>query len=163
MTRQRGAVATMPKPISVAQRKSLATQQLLTSVDGVNQAVAFTAALEVINEWLASDRSMQARLREKYTELAALAKGPQKADLGPVPTPLEGRTLSTPYGHLDPYQLLESYGPGQLRAALVRAPQRLLREGVNIVQAREPATKPIGRRNADLIDFIVEHVAGPGY
>ncbi len=149
--------------MSVTQRKTLATQQLLTTVGGTDQNVALTAALEVINEWLAGDRGVQQRLREKYTELAALANGRQKGDLGPAPTPLEGRTLTTQYGHLDPYDLLNSYGPDQLRAALARAPRPLLQEGVRIVKAREPGTKPQGQTNPDLVNYIVQHVAGSGY
>lgn len=47
--------------------------------------------------------------------------------------------------------------------ALVYLPKRL-REAVDIVQSHEPNTKPASRsRKADMIDYIVEHVAGPGY
>jgi hypothetical protein len=163
MARQRGAVATKTKPMSVTQRNTLATQQLLSSVGGTDKTVALTAALEVINEWLATDRGVQQRLREKVDELAALTKGKQKADLGPAPTPLPGHTLTTPHGHLDPYALLYTFGPDQLRAAVVRAPRSLLQEGVRIVKAREPGTKPQGQTNPDLVDYIVQHVAGPSY
>jgi hypothetical protein len=39
-----------------------------------------------------------------------------------------------------------------------------LAEAVDAVQEREPDARPASRtRNADMIDFIVEHVAGPGY
>jgi hypothetical protein len=59
---------------------------------------------------------------------------------------------------------LEEYGADQLRAVLQRSTQRSLREAVDAVQEREPGTRPASRtRNADMIDYIVEHVAGPGY
>jgi len=39
-----------------------------------------------------------------------------------------------------------------------------LREAVEVVQSREPGTAPRSRaKNADMIDYIVEHVAAPGY
>jgi hypothetical protein len=65
---------------------------------------------------------------------------------------------------LNAYFLLEEYGRDQLRAVLDRMTQRRLREAVDSVQEREPGTRPASRtRNADMIDYIVEHVAGAGY
>jgi hypothetical protein len=149
-----------------ARRKTLATQQLLSDLRGNNQTAAITAALEMAREQMAWDASFSQRLHQKYQEIDALAPQRQRADLGPVPRPIKGVGLEnyTPYGKFDPYKLLEAYGRDQLRAVLVHATQRRLREAVGIVQEHEPHTQPANRtRNADMVDYIVEQVAGAGY
>lgn len=158
--------ATGPRPLSAAKRKSLATQQLLNNLGGDDQAAAVTAALEVINEWLPWDTALHERLHQKYEELRSIGGSKKKEQPGPVPVPISGRSLDSfnPYGKLDPYRLLDEYGREHLRAVLMRATQRLLREAVDIVQSHEPATKPASRsRNDAMIDYIVENVAGPGF
>jgi hypothetical protein len=167
-TRLRSRSVPKTKPMSAAQRKKLATQQLLNTLTGENESTATTAALEVINELLASDRSVQQRLQEKYDELTALTNGrPQpRAGQTAVPKPIAGVDLDrySPYGKLDPYQLLAGFGRDQLRAVLKGATPPLLREAVDVVQAREPNAGKVNRaKKADMIDYIVEHVAGPGY
>jgi hypothetical protein len=157
------------KPMSAAKRKTMATQQLLSSLAGDDQTAAITAALEVVNEWLAWDIAFQERLRQKYDELRILTATnttKKKVELGAAPTPISGRGLDSysPYGRLDPYQLLNEYGHNQLRAVLQHATQRHLREAVDVVQLHDPDSKPSSRsRNDVMIDFIVEKVAGPGY
>ncbi len=153
------------KPLSVTNRKSLATTQLVTTL-GANKDAAITAALEAVNERLAWDTAFQQSLRQKYEELEALAKPKAKQDLGSVPKPINPRGFGefNPYGKFDPYELLHEYGPNQLRAVLIRGTPRDLREATSIVQTRQPGTKPTSRaKKADMIDYIVEHVAGPGY
>ena len=157
---------TRVKPMSAAKRKTVATQQLMNTLAGDDQTAAITAALEVVNEWLAWDSVFQERLCQKYDELRTLAPAKKKIEHGPAPTPIARRGFENfnPYAKLDPYQLLDEYGHNQLRAVLERATQRLLREAVDIVQKHEPDSKPSSRsRNDVMIDFIVEKVAGPGY
>ena len=157
---------TSVKPMSAAKRKTMATQQLLSCLAGDDQAAAITAALEVVNEWLSWDSALRERFRQKYDELRTLTPAKKKVEAGPTPIPIAGRDLDnyTPYGRLDPYQLLDEYGHDQLRAVLQHATQRHLREAVDIVQTHEPDSKPSSRsRNDVMIDFIVEKVAGPGY
>lgn len=163
---QRSRSTTKIRPMSPTQRKSLATQQLLSIVSGTDQSAVVTAALEVINEWIALDRGVQRRLREKYDELATLTSGKAKADLGPVPVPTNPVSFGqfNPYGRFDPYQLLTEYGRDQLRAVLARGTQKDLREATDIVQERNPGTRPSSRSSkAAMADYIMEHVAGPGY
>lgn len=157
------------KPLTPAKRKSLATKQLfgaLNVTDKVNEGVAVTAALEVINEWLAWDTEMRRRLRENFEDLVLLTTKPPKPDLGPEPVPIAGPDLDhyNPYAKPDPYKLLEWYGPGQLRAVLVRMTPKSLRALADVVQAHNANTAPASRAaKPSLVDYIVEHVAGPGY
>ncbi len=155
------------KPLSATARKTLVTKQLVQAL-GPDEKAAVTAALEVVSERLAWDSDLQQSLREKYGEIAALATatGTRTKDLGPLPVPIRSVGLDryTPYGKFDPYQLVYEYGAHQLRAVLVRGTQKDLREATDIVQTREPGTKPASRtKSADMIDYIMRHVAGTGY
>lgn len=160
------------KPMSATQRNKLATKGILVAlgipVEGEKTAVI--AALEAIHERLAVDAELRETIREKYKEIVALAGGlPQHAsnssasDLGPAPVPIRAGTPEeyNPYGGFDPYVLVWQFGESQLRAVLVRGTQRDLREAVSIVQARTPGTAPRSKlNNADMVDYIMEHVVG---
>lgn len=157
-----------PKQMTAAQRNKLATQGIAANLgisDEAGQKIAITAALEAVYERLASDTDLRETVRQKYEEIAALSKAKQKPDLGPVPVPIRSGTPEqyNPYGKFDPYKLVWQYGEHQLRAVLLRGTQRDLREAVSIVQAREPGTAPRSRTsNADMVDYIMEHVVGSG-
>lgn len=154
--------------MSATQRKTLATQQLVDIV-GSNQNAAVTAALEAINERLVWDTALRQRISEKYDELTTLSSASSskpQVSTGSAPKPVSttgsarGRTLE----RLDPYQALEDFGRGQLRAVLTRDTQRRLRTAVEIVQERHPGTKPATKtRIQDMVDYIMEYVVGPGY
>lgn len=152
--------------MSPSRRKTLATQQLLSTLEGTDQTAAITAALEAINEQMGWDTGLRQSVRNKYADLVAMTPAKNKPNLGPVPVPIPGPALAryNPYGKFDPYFILDAYGHDQLRAVLVRGTQRDLREAVGIVKERNPGTKPANAtRNADMIDYIVQYVAGPGY
>jgi hypothetical protein len=154
------------RPLSASKRKSLATEQLLTAVSATDKDAALTAALEIINEWLSWDREMGRRLHEHYIELEALNSNKKKPPSGPAPIPVSGPDLDhfNPYAKPDPYKLLDWYGQDAFRAAIDGTSTQTLRDLVEAVQAREPGTKPASRsRKQDMIDYIVEHVAGPGF
>lgn len=156
-----------PKPMSATQRNKLATQEITTSLGLTDEKVAITAALEAVYERLAWDADLRERVREKYQEIVALDTGARKKpDLGPVPVPIRAGTPEqyTPYGKFDPYKLNYEYGSNQLRAVLVRGTQRDLREAADIVQARNPGTKPTNRSSKDaMIEYIMEHVVDLNY
>ncbi len=79
-----------------------------------------------------------------------------------IRTPGIGR--QSPLDVLDPYELALDYGRDQLRNVLGRATKKNLKVAVGLVQKRNPATKPNdASTNQGLIDYIVQHVAGPGY
>ncbi len=154
-----------PKPMSPTARKTLATKQLVSAL-GPDEKAAVTAALEVASEHLAWDVGLLRSLREKYEVLAAATARTQKPDLGPKPVIRNPSALAghNPLAKTNPYELDAAYEHDQLRRVLADLTQRSLREAVDMVQAREPNSKPPNRtRNPDMIDYIVEHVAGPGY
>lgn len=167
--------ATKPKPMTATQRKTLAMKLLVTSVESdtiqaPSESTLTIASLEIISEWIGIDPEVQQRLRDKYEEIAALsAKKPKSTpQIPPMPTVLPGRGRSVdtynPYAKLDPYELLDDYGAHQLRAALMHMTSQSLKDAVAIVQERNPGTAPKTKtKSADMIDYIVEHVAGPGY
>ena len=109
---------------------------------------------------LRNDASLMEHIRAVYEDLApkrpATAKRQKRADdihLTPVKS-MEGRPFD-PSAPIDPYFLLELYGPEQLALALSRYTAPRLREGVKAVQARHPGTKPEGAGKQALIDYIV--------
>lgn len=151
-----------PKPMSATQRHKLATQGIVNAVGATDEKAVITAALEAIHERLSSDSELRDILRQKYHEIAALNPRPPVHDLGPVPIPIRSGTPEqySPYGKFDPYKLVYQYGEHQLRAVLTRGTQKDLREATDIVQARNPATKPRSRSaKVDMIDYIMGHVA----
>jgi hypothetical protein len=160
--------------MSATQRNKLATKGIIVAlgIPDEGEKAAIIAALEAVNERLAADRDLRETVRQKYQEIAALgAGGRQKArqspevDLGPTPIPIRAGTPEeyNPYAAFDPYKLVWEYGEHQLRAVLLRGTQRDLREAVGIVQEREPGTAPRSKNNiADMVDYIMEHVVGPG-
>ena len=78
-----------------------------------------------------------------------------------APQPIKGPDLDrySPYGRLNPYDLATHFGRGQLRAVLSGATPRRLRDAVDVVQERNPGTKPASRsRKADMIDYIDRYV-----
>lgn len=165
-----------PKPMSATQRNKLATKGIAAAlgIPTEGEKVAVTAALEAVNERLAADTDLRETVRQKYQEITALSAGTgqkpgasQQPDLGPTPIPI--RTTGTPedynpYAGFDPYRLQWRYGDHQMRAVLVRGTQRDLREAVDIVQARNPGTAPRSKsNNADMVDYIMEYVVGPGH
>ena len=148
----------------------MATERLTNAVAATEKSekdIAITAALELVSERLAGDAAWQQNFRQRYDELQALVKSKAETARTPVPRP-KPASASTPRFHplakLNPYDMAERYEHSELRTVLENASQALLREAVDVVQSREPGTRPAGRtKKADMIDYIVEHVIGPGY
>jgi hypothetical protein len=134
-TRRASTTPTVQRSMSATKRKTLATQGPVSTITGTDETAAVPAALE--------------------------------ADRGPIPVPINPRSLDQPIPNvyrLDPYDVLHEFGRGRLRTVLKGASQKLLRTAVDEVQTREPNTRRVSRTlKADMIDFIVEQVAGPGY
>jgi hypothetical protein len=160
-----------PAPMSATQRNKLATQQIVSAIGASGEkaaTLATTAALEAVSERMSWDRELQQSVRQKFGELQALgsASTRQTTNREPMPplirTPGVGR--QTPLDMLDPYELALDYGRDQLRNVLGRAAKTNLKVAVGLVQQRNPGTKPTdARTNQGLVDYIVQHVAGPGY
>lgn len=152
--------------MTATQRKALATKTIVKALDASNEGLATTAALEAVSERLAWDTELQQSLRQKYEGLQALgAAKSKKEDYGPMPPLIRtpGVNRQSPLHVIDPYELALDYGRDQLRNVIRRVSQPSLREAVRLVKERNPGKKPAGQTKQDLVDFIVEHVAGPGY
>ena len=153
-----------PRPLTFAQRKKLANEQLVRAINAIDKDIATTATLEIVSEWLQLYPEMSQQLHERYAELELLKKKPEPT-VTPAPVPIAGPDLDhhNPYAKPDPYKLLEWYGHDQFRAVIVSQTSKTLRDFVDAVQAREPGAKPASRsKKPDMVEFIVEHVAGPG-
>lgn len=133
-----------------------------------DEGLASTAALEYVSERLAWDTELRATVRQKYDDmqaLQALKQVKQKEDYGPMPPLIRnpGESRQSSVSVVDPFELALDYGRDQLRNVIRRASLPNLRVAVNLVKDRNPGTKPSGASKQALVDFIVEHVAGPGY
>ena len=152
--------AVKSKPATTAQRSAAALEQasaILGLADGKRLSAALTIAAA---DRLQIDSSLKEYICTLYEQLApnraAPAKGKSKGEdiqLVPVKS-MEGRDFD-PSAPVDPYLLLELYGPDQLGLALSRYTSPRLREGVKAVQARHPGTKPGGTGKQAMIDYIV--------
>lgn len=165
------SVTLRTRPVTLKQRNRLALQRLSESLSLEDVALLATAALEVVADEVGRNGEVARRIRESYHDLLKsprqtktkfhLSK-PEPVKLIPVGTVDESRIK--PYGPLDPYLLFDLYGAEQLRLALDGYSLVKLKEGMAAVTTRNPGTKPKSKASkAPLIDYIVEHVAGPGY
>lgn len=162
----RRAAAKPARPRSVRGRKALATERIIAALVADDSEAALTAALETVADGLERSPAKRDRLRARYAELEALRQTAKKPALAPAPVPISGPDLDhfNPYAKPDPYKLLAWYGHDQFRALISRATPEALRDLVDAVRAREPDATPARRsRKRDMIDYIVEHVAGPGF
>jgi len=152
--------AVKAKPATTAQRSAAALEQA-SSILGLEDGKRLSAALAIAAvDRLQIDPSLKEYVCTLYEQLApkkaSASKGKSKAeDIHLVPVkPMEGREFD-PSAPVDPYLLLELYGPEQLALALSRYTAPRLREGVKAVQARHPGTKPAGTGKQPMIDYIV--------
>lgn len=155
--------AVKSKAVTMAQRSAEAVQRA-SEILGVDDTKRLGAALTIaVAERLHDDHVLLECIRSIYEDLApkrvSNSKGQKKrtapepeAELIPVKS-MEGQPYD-PSAPIDPYFLLELYGPGQLNLALSRYTAPRLREGVKAVQARHPGTKPGGTGKQALIDYI---------
>lgn len=130
-----------------------------------------TAALEVVADEVGRNGDVARRIRESYRDLLQSSQQTKTKPRPPKPEPVKLIPVGTvdesrikPYGPLDPYLLFDLYGAHQLRLALDGYSLIKLKEGMAAVAARNPSTRPKSKASkAPLVDYIVEHVAGPGY
>jgi hypothetical protein len=127
--------------------------------------VATTLVEMAVEEAQRNDRFRE-RVRVLYDSLAP-AKAPTRANnrqpratlmnLVPVKE-IPGRRfdISAPP---DPYFLQELFGDSQLPLALTEFSVAGLQEAVEIVQERNPGTKPKGKTKKALVEYIVQNVA----
>jgi len=165
--------------LTPAQRGAAALERAQAALpDATNAKLLQAAILEAAAAALADDPSFAARVRGRYAELAAppaRAKGqggkagraarvtPKVSDLLEplVPVKRIPNYEVTIEGPLDPYVLLDVFGPHQLERALSQRSLADVRKAAAIVQGRQPGVQPEGRAGkAKLIAFIVECLIG---
>lgn len=82
------------------------------------------------------------------------------AQLKPI-NPLDGREIN-PTAALDPYFVLECYGPKQLTTALHAQSAANLHEAAEFIDEQHPGTLPgKNAKKAQLTAYILEHVGSP--
>lgn len=165
---------TAPKPMTPAQRKTLATQEIMKAVGAITpteKEVAITAALEAVKEQLLLEPEFQGAFRQKYEEIQRLGMSSRsatkpKADLGPMPQPKPWFHLAAhnPLANLSPYEIAEAWEHRDFRSVLAHAGRDLVREMVDVVKVREPGAKlPNKNSMPAMMNWITLHVLGPGY
>jgi hypothetical protein len=152
------------------QRVTEAAQQVATTLGLEDQKRVSAALAEAAAEAVRRDSLFAARVRILYNQMTPApatrrtttqGRGTRAApDVELVPIKqVEGWFLN-PAAPPDPYFLLEVYGSKQLPLALQRYTVARLREAVELVQQRNPGTRPTGKTRQHLIDYIVERVSG---
>ncbi len=156
----------LEKRLTPTQRAAEAARQaaeLLGCSDTKTLAVALAeAAVEAVR----SNSAFAEQVRTRYAVLSESAKPRRsstarvKPDIELVPIKHVGAREANPGAAPDPYFLLELYGADQLTLALGRYKVADLKLAVQVVQQRNPGTKPTNKSSRDaLIEYIVLQVA----
>lgn len=154
------------KPLTITQRPAHAAHEVAVQLRFEDEKRLLAALSEIAAEEISRSPNFALRVRSRYEELAP-AK-PQRASTArstPSKTQKPQKTL-VPIKQLptheinvaralDPYFLLEYFGPDQLRDALEQQTAANLREAVAIVKERNPTTKLAGTSGKAMIEYIV--------
>jgi hypothetical protein len=148
----------MTRKLSTTEAARLASVRLeLDDLKRLAVALAEAAAEEVIR-----NRAFAERVLALYAEVPTAARRVKVSsafdvELVPIKN-IEGREIN-PAAPLDPYFLLDAYGPQQLEQALNLFPVAKLKEAAVMVESRNAGTKPKNRgMKAALISYIVEQL-----
>jgi len=138
--------------------------------------VLATALAEVAAEEARRNLDFSGRVRALYEQLATPKNKPSSSASGSarrraqrqvtplVPLAEAGTVRFNPYLGCEPEKLLILYGREQLPAALNEYSSDHLKEAAQRIRAERPESKLRSKASrAAIIDYIVEHVAGPGY
>jgi len=150
----------MKRKLSTNEAAKLASAVLdLDDLKRLAIALAEAAAEEVVRS-----RAFADRVRALYGEVPtstgkSTGASALQIDLVPIRR-IEGRDID-PAAPLDPYFLLDLYGPGQLERALGLFPVAKLKEASAKVERQHPGTKPTNRASkAALIIYIMDKLMG---
>lgn len=155
------------KPPTMAQRAATAGEKAV-QITRLSDATRLKAAiLEIANEELERNPGFLLKVRARYEELASKKpttvekkpRTPKQATSRLVPIKQVDELEINPAAMLDPYLLLEVYGPAQFAEALREQSKANLQEAIALVQERHPGTSPksMGSK-APLIAYIMEYV-----
>ncbi len=147
------------------QERSAAASKTLKSMVGFDDLKVLSAALaEVAVAEAFINQSFVDKIRKTCLELAALtrkasvsSKHKGVVQLIPIGNPNIGDASWT--GELNPYRLYQLFGADQFRLALEQYTLSTLKDGVELVIAKHPGTKPKTRsKKKDIIDYMIEYV-----
>jgi hypothetical protein len=174
--------ATTTDTVTIQERSAQATRELWAALDLGAFNPAHTKYLSVALAQAAAEEALKnanfaQRVRTLHQELVpakasrralvsdgparSTAKGPQRVELIPISAVSEDDL--NPYGPPNAFVLQRLYGNYQLRQALERYSLTALKDAFPLVQEHYPGTRPKKITKPGIIDYIVEHVAGPGY
>lgn len=153
-------------PQTFQERSVEATHALCEALGLTDLKVLSTALAEAATKEAKRNPDFVSLVRETYHELESLKRPRNPAARQRKPPPVlvpigrvEGTRIDV-HASLDPYFLLQVYGPAQLRDALGEYTVESLKEGAAVVEKRFPGTKPKNRgQRKPLIDYIVGHLA----
>lgn len=156
-------------PQTVQERSVDATRHLRETLGLDDLKLLATALAEVAVAESAQRPEFANRIKSVYAELQALKATPRRSSKAAkpstklVPIVAIDDVRIDPHAPLDPYFLKRLYGDSQLVAALDGYSLAKLKEAAAIVEQKHVGTKPKSKaRKADIINYIVEHVAGAG-
>ncbi len=157
--------------ISPAERSARATQRLCDALglgvlkpkDVKNLA---TALAEATAEEVVTNATFRQRVLGIFQELSVSSKPATKKPAPPkaakpklVPIRDFDPKLFAPDKPIDPYLVQYAYGDEQLRLMLQQFSVATLKKSAEIVEERNPGTKPVNRaQKVALLDYIVSHV-----
>jgi hypothetical protein len=146
-------------PFTPAHTKYLSVALANVAAEEVLKNPEFAQRLRTLVQELVPAKASRRRADSDGTSRTS-AKGPRRVELIPISTVSEDELSS--YGPPNAFVLQRLYGNHQLRLALERYSLTTLKEALTLVQERYPGTKPKKITKPGIIDYIVEHVAGPG-
>ena len=157
---------------SPAERSARATQRLCDALGlGALKPKDVKNLATALAEATASEVITNAPFRQKvlgiFQELSATSAPAPKKPAAPkagkpklVPIRDFDPKLFAPDKPIDPYLVQYAYGDEQLRPMLQQFSVATLKKSAEIVEERNPGTKPVNRaQKAALLDYIVSHVA----
>src|SRR5579884_1253796 len=163
---------------TIQERTTRASRDLCAALDlvGVTPAtmkVLTLALAEVAAKEIMRNPAFGQQIRSRYEELQPRKPTSKRASGKRPPSPGEqwkvkltavgqvDESLLDPYAPPNPFALRQLYGNDQLAVALGRYSLTALKQAVPAVEAANPGTKPKKVTKQGIIDYIVEHVAGP--
>ncbi|MGH2504176.1 MAG: hypothetical protein ACRDID_16840 [Ktedonobacterales bacterium] len=153
------------KPLTYPQRVSAAAATANARFNFTDEKRMQAALAEVALDELGRNPGFAVRVRNRYEELAPVkATKPSKASskaskpkLVPIKE-MPGFQLDVTR-RLDPWFILEYFGPEQLDTALRMQTIGNLREAIAVVEERYPGSTPRGKLTKEIaITFILQHV-----
>jgi hypothetical protein len=156
-------MSTATRSRTASQRATDAAKRVAAQLGLEDVKLVTAALLEVAADIVENDATARSDVKSIYQELvvSTQARPPKVVQPAVELVPLrriEAHEINIA-APLNPYFLLELYGPNQLSAALNRYPKKKLLEGVEAVQKRHPNAKPRAKStSAQLVEFIVQQV-----